>query len=272
MKAKQIEKLLTGVMNSLIDSINDDEIIHLLKNASYITGGCIPSMLMDEYVNDYDIYFTDHKYADEVKKYYEKRKPTPERLKMNRVFEPKLITENAINLTDKIQLILKFAGSQKLVTSFFDWEHITSYFSLRDGLVLTDNVYRLIVEKDLIYTGSNYPLSSLLRLRKFIKKGWTVSTKTMVHIVMDILAAFQTTNYGGYNVKELNTEEGPSLIIDKNPEIDESESFDFRENKYEVSTDTLIHQLNGVDPLTIQVELEKHTGKKLSLKEILELL
>jgi hypothetical protein len=31
-------------------------------------------------------------------------------------------------------------------------------------------------------------------------------------------------------------------------------------------------QLNGVDPLTIQVELEKHLGKLLSINEIIKLL
>ena len=272
MKAIRIEKLLTRIMNNLIDSITDDEIKDILKNNAFITGGCIPSMLMGEYINDYDIYFTDHDYAEKVEKYYKKRQPSVERLKMNKVFEPKLITENAVNLTDKVQLILKFAGSPNLVTKFFDWQHITSYFSLNDGLVLADSVYMLIVEKELVYTGSNYPLSSLLRLRKFLKKGWNVSTKTMVHIIVDVLAAFQTTQYSEYDVKEINTEGGSQLIIDKSSVTNEPESFDFRDNKYKVDINTLIHQLNGVDPLTIQEELEKQIGKHLSLKEVLELI
>lgn len=57
MKAKQAEKLLTGVMNNFLESINSSEVKTIIKEKSYITGGCIPSMLMGEFVNDYDIYF-----------------------------------------------------------------------------------------------------------------------------------------------------------------------------------------------------------------------
>ena len=113
------------------------------------------------------------------------------------------------------------------------------------------------MEKELIYTGSDFPLSSLLRLRKFLKKGWTVSTKTMVHIVFDILGAFDTSKYNQFK---------------ENDYLEVIEDFNYQTNNQKISADTLIQQLNGVDPLTIQRELKVHTGKHLSLNEILELL
>ena len=278
MKAKQIEKLLRGLLENLISSIDDEEISSIIRDYSFITGGCIPSMLMGEYVNDFDIYFTSKQYTELVVDYYKKKdskltssNKKEKMLEQKGVFIPTLFTENAINLTDKIQLITKFAGKPQSVVEQFDWQHIKSHFSMKDGLVISDDTYKLIVEKELIYTGSNYPLSSLLRLRKYIKKGWTVSTKTIVHIIIDLLGAFEPIKYSEYEIKtQKNNQE--HKIIDKYQKYKVPENFKYQENKYEVSVDTLIEQLNGVDPLTVQEELKKHTGEHLSLKEILELL
>ena len=98
----------------------------------------------------------------------------------------------------------------------------------------------------------------IFRLRKFLKKGWHVSTKTVVHIVIDILSAFEKDS-GVLKQDEIN-----SLI--------EDDEFDYENNGYQVEVDRLIQQLNGVDPLTIQAELQAFTGKSLSLSEVLELL
>lgn len=143
MKAKQIEKLLTGVMNNFLESINNSEIKNIIKERSYITGGCIPSMLMDEFVNDYDIYFYTKEDADRVKNYFENNHTKNKDDK----FHVKLITENAINLSDKIQLITKFWGDPSFVTEEFDWAHIKSWYSVKEKkLYLTPDIY-LLVEK-----------------------------------------------------------------------------------------------------------------------------
>ena len=118
MKAKQIEKLLTKVMNNLIDSISDDRIKNILKNHSFITGGCVPSMIIDEYVNDYDIYITEKKFAKLIKDYYTNLKFDEKDLQKKKVFLPKLITDNSINLTDKIQIVIKSHTQLKAFKGF----------------------------------------------------------------------------------------------------------------------------------------------------------
>lgn len=253
MKAKQIEKLLKGVYKHFIDSIDDEGIKTIISNKTFITGGCIPSMLLDEFVNDFDFYFFSKDDAEEVRKYFtaqEKNKSNKEQK-----YKVSLITDNAINLTDKVQLITKFTGSPKQVTNNFDWQHIKSYYIYNKGLTLTEDVYKLIVEKELIYTGSNYPLSSLLRLRKYLKKGWYVSTKTMVHIILEVVSAFQDQ----------------SISINNEEQIELMEEFNYEHNSYKVNVETLVKQLNGVDPLTIQKRLEAVLGKRLLIEEIIEL-
>lgn len=273
MKAKQIEKLLKGMYDKFFDTFDDAELRHNLKHKTFISGGCIPSMLMNEFVNDFDIYFENKSDAEWVRKYYKDKSKNVDKTQK---FHIKLITDNAINLSDKIQLITRFTGTPEEVTNNFDWAHIKSYYKYPDKLIIIPDTYRLIVEKELIYTGSKYQLSSLLRLKKYIKKGWNVSTKTMVHIVLDILKEFdknkKIVKQKSFNkiVEEFQEEQ------DKNIEDDfiiEDERIEFDEkNNFEIDVDTLIEQLNGVDPLTIQAELQKQCGKRLSIQEIVNLL
>ena len=271
MKAKQIEKLLKGMYDSFLDSFNDEyELKHIIKNNTFVTGGCIPSMMMEEFVNDFDIYFERQVEADIVKGYYKRQT-----IDKTKKFHIKLITDNAINLSDKIQLITRFTGSPEEVTKNFDWAHIKSYYKYPDKLVIIPDTYRLIVEKELIYTGSQYPLSSLLRLKKYIKKGWNVSTKTMVHIILDVMKEF--------NKKKIKSEQ-KIINYEYNEELEtnriEEEIFEtngnridiIKEKDFQIDVDTLIEQLNGVDPLTIQAELQKKCGKQLSIQEIIKLL
>jgi hypothetical protein len=304
MKAKQIEKLLTGVMNNFLESINNSEIKNIIKERSYITGGCIPSMLMDEFVNDYDIYFYTKEDADRVKKYFE----TAHTKNKDDKFHVKLITDNAINLSDKIQLITKFVGQPYDVVEKFDWKHIKSYYICKEErLYLTNNVYQLICEKELIYTGSDYPLSSLMRLKKYIKKGWNVSNTTILHIALDIVASFnrmeaerqfEQAKYGReqlekirQKIKDMSQEEFDELIetSEKRYDNDTEEEQEFevitdpveldyinkmtKLNKQQTfNVDDIIYHMNGVDPIRIQDELVKKTGQYLSIEEIIKIM
>jgi len=272
MKAKQIEKLLTGVMNNFIGSIEDTRIKDIMKQKTFVSGGCIPSMLLNEWVNDYDIYLYDINSASEVKHYFED-KHTREKEKK---FHVKLITDNAINISDKIQIITKFVGGPREVTDNFDWQHIKSWYDCEEEkLHLIPEVYQLIVEKELVYTGSQYPLSSLLRLKKYLKKGWNVSTKTIVHIVLDIIKEF---NAGKLIVDKPNSVIAIKEFKEEREETEERKEVEDREEieevedreEFSISVDKLIEQLNGVDPLTIQRELNKCVGKRLPVREILE--
>ena len=71
MKANKINKLLQGVYNDLLEHISDESIKDIFKHKSFVTGGCIPSMAMDEYVTDYDIYLFDKESVDAVKFYFQ---------------------------------------------------------------------------------------------------------------------------------------------------------------------------------------------------------
>lgn len=203
MKAIAIEKLLTGVFENYLSSITDEVLREKVKNSAFIAGGCIPSMLMDEWVNDYDVYFTSKVVAIEVWNYYRKLidseksrdrlithgedyiKIKYEKELSKNTYAPVFISNNAITLTDKIQIITKFTGEPQDVVKNFDWAHLRSYYKY-PKLYLDPEVYRYITEKDLVYTGSAYPLSSMMRMQKYTKKGWKITAMDQLKIALDM--------------------------------------------------------------------------------------
>lgn len=297
MKTKQIKKLLTTVTNNFLESIEDKEIRALIKKHGYVTGGAIPCMLMDDYVNDYDIYLNNKEVVDKVLAYFKndnkvsttndidsiidniKTTPTPKKFKVN------LITNNSINFSDKIQIVVGFYGEPEQVIKSFDFAHIKSYFLLDNSeLVVKEDVYKLIFEKELVYTGSSYPLSSFLRTKKYIKKGWNITNTEMIKIALDMVVALKDSLTQTYkiDVGGLDADEAEGVIErkikeqkDKPKPITYTSVFDDNnQNNSEMfmNVNEFIKHLNGVDPLTIQVELLKHCGENLSLSEIIQMI
>lgn len=270
MKIKQIEKLLNGLIDNFCKTITDEKIIDIIKNHSFITGGCIPSMMLDEFVNDFDFYFDTKENALDVKEYFEQREKKS--LSVDK-YKTNLITENSINLSDKVQLVIKFYGSPTEVIEKFDWAHIKSYFMYSKKIVLADDLYRLIVEKELVYTGSEYPLSSLMRLKKYIKKGWNVSNSVILNIALDVVSSLH------------NMESHRTLKLSKSKNIDDDfeEKFEdeledqiekcfLNKDDFKYNVEDIIYHLNGVDPLTIQINLLKHSQEYLTTKEIINIM
>lgn len=91
-------------------------------------------------------------------------------------YRPRYITTNAISLSDKIQIVIRFFGSVEEIHSNYDFTHTTcSYDYENKEVVLPAEALECIITKELRYQGSKYPLASIIRTRKFIKRGWFVN-------------------------------------------------------------------------------------------------
>jgi hypothetical protein len=102
----------------------------------------------------------------------------------NGKYNIKCMTSNAITLTDKIQIIIRFYGS---IYENFDFAHSTCYYdSEKNELVLPNKALESILTKELIYLGSEYPISSLIRMRKFINKGYHINASNILKICYNI--------------------------------------------------------------------------------------
>jgi hypothetical protein len=72
-KKKTINAVITKKFDEWLDSICDEDVKKLVKKNTVITGGCIASMINNEKISDYDVYFTDQKTVIAVARYYIKQ-------------------------------------------------------------------------------------------------------------------------------------------------------------------------------------------------------
>lgn len=91
-------------------------------------------------------------------------------------YRPLFISANAITLSHGVQLVMRFVGEPEVIHKFYDFIHCTCYWKSWDGeLVLPAAALEAILTKELRYVGSLYPLCSIIRIRKFVARGWQIN-------------------------------------------------------------------------------------------------
>jgi hypothetical protein len=91
-------------------------------------------------------------------------------------YRPVFLSTNAITLADKIQLVIRFYGSPEEIHKNYDFIHCTCWYSYHGNeLQLPAKALESIINKELYYVGSRYPLCSIIRTRKFLARGWTIN-------------------------------------------------------------------------------------------------
>jgi hypothetical protein len=215
MNSKNIKKSLNAKLNAWLKSITDDDVKKVIKDNVIISGGALVSLLTGEEVHDYDVYFKTRDAVLEVSKYYVKmfnlthndaatikeyedgrikvfiqskgvagentEEITEEFLEINETdekpkYRPVFLSSNAITLSDKIQIVIRFWGDVEDIHKNYDFAHCTcSWSSWDNNLLLPQKALECIINKELYYIGSKYPLCSIIRTKKFIKRGYTIN-------------------------------------------------------------------------------------------------
>lgn len=306
MKSKTINAVIAKKINDWLNSLDDPVLVKHIKNDIIVTGGCITSMLLNEPVNDFDIYFKTKESLKRISEHYvrkfnennkgrenklgkqlkawvldgadveawkneEKRlsdfafdypnisyksvsewvyneedenkivyssvsgmilNTQPDRIKImvnsdgiaedsdtiadnaeydvdayldalgdgdeipaenieetedkNTKYKPVFLSSNAITLSNKIQIVVRFYGEPDVIHSNYDFVHATNYWTYQTGVVLNQRALEAILNKELFYIGSKYPICSLIRTRKFIKRGWQINAGQYVKIAYQI--------------------------------------------------------------------------------------
>lgn len=102
-------------------------------------------------------------------------------------YVPKYLTSNAISLSGKIQLVIRFYGDPQEIHENYDFVHCTNYWtSWEKKVTLKLEAVEAIINKELIYVGSKYPLCSIIRTRKFINRGWTINAGQYLKMCMQL--------------------------------------------------------------------------------------
>lgn len=205
MNKKNISKYLSKVINELIDSVDDKNVKELISRGTIVSGGSIVSLLNNDDINDYDLYFKDFTTCLDIARYFVSkfneisntkaaifvddsfririRVQSEGVAKINKdiakdlpKFSPIFLSSNAITLTGDIQLVIRFYGNPKEIHENYDFIHCMNYWSSWDNeTVLNEESLSAIINKELVYVGSKYPLCSIIRTRKFIKRGWSIN-------------------------------------------------------------------------------------------------
>ena len=97
------------------------------------------------------------------------------------------MSDNAITLTDKIQIVIRFYGDPDKIHSNYDFIHACNYYDAgTDQLVLKQEALEALLSRELIYCGSLYPVCSIFRTKKFIERHWRISAGQLLKIMFQI--------------------------------------------------------------------------------------
>lgn len=267
MKVKNIKSILSRKFKAWVESIDDKVVAEAIKRDAMITGGSIASMLLDEQVNDYDVYFKTGDTAFAVAEYYvAKFKENPpsrfknsdktvaiqalrceDRIKIvvksagiagengtgdyqyfeqvasdiasqqfvedvvqdvvdseegdrtKPKYRPVFLSSNAISLSNKVQIVIRFFGPIDEIHQNYDFTHCKCSWDAATGqLHLPKASLESLLAKSLHYTNSKYPLCSLIRTRKFLSRGWTIDAGQYVKMAWDL----NTLDLGDISVLE----------------------------------------------------------------------
>lgn len=111
-------------------------------------------------------------------------------------YRPIFLSTNAITLSNKIQIVIRFYGDPDEIHKNYDFVHCTNYLSMENlRLVLRPDAIEAILAKELRYIGSKYPLCSVIRTRKFIRRGWTINAGQYLKMLFQV-AKLDLTDIG----------------------------------------------------------------------------
>jgi hypothetical protein len=104
-------------------------------------------------------------------------------------FRPVFLSTNAITLSHRVQIVLRFYGEPDEIHKNYDFVHCTNHWcSWNDELTLRPAALEALLARELRYVGSLYPVCSIIRLRKFIRRGWTVNAGQILKMIMQAAA------------------------------------------------------------------------------------
>jgi len=122
-------------------------------------------------------------------------------------FRPVFMSDNAISLSDKVQLIIRFYGGIEEIHKNFDFVHATNFWqSDTKELTLRKEALESLIMKRLYYMNSLYPICALIRMRKFIQRGFFVDAGQILKICFQI---------SKLNLEDINTLESQLTGVDQ---------------------------------------------------------
>ena len=100
---------------------------------------------------------------------------------------PKFLSQNAITLSDKVQIVIRFYGSPEEIYKNYDFVHVCNHYDYHtDDLCLNPKALESLLSRTLYYQGSLYPICSIFRSKKFIERGWKISAGQLLKMAFQV--------------------------------------------------------------------------------------
>jgi len=124
--------------------------------------------------------------SGEIEDQYEETQAEAEEVE-DKTYRPVFMSTNAITLSNRIQIVIRFWGKPEEIHENYDFLHCTNYWlSKDDELVLKADALEALLTKELRYVGSRYPICSMIRVRKFVGRQWTINAGQILKMAMQI--------------------------------------------------------------------------------------
>lgn len=102
-------------------------------------------------------------------------------------YRPVFLSENAVTLSDSVQLVTRFYGEPDDIHDNYDFIHACNYYDYySDELETKSEALECLLARKLRYVGSLYPIASLFRIRKFMSRGWRINAGDLLKIAWQI--------------------------------------------------------------------------------------
>lgn len=102
-------------------------------------------------------------------------------------YRPIFLSQNAITLSDKMQIVIRFYGNPDEIHENYDFQHAKCWYDYdKNHLHLDPEALECLLSRTLIYRGSLYPIASIFRMKKFIERGWRISAGQQLKIMWQI--------------------------------------------------------------------------------------
>lgn len=120
---------------------------------------------------------------NQIKLYLDKQAGVKFEITEDDKYAVSFLSPNAISLTNGIQIVLRFNGEPEEIHKNYDYVHATNYWTFEKGLVTNIPALESLLSKQLKYQGSLYPVTSIIRMRKFIKRGWNITAGEILKMI-----------------------------------------------------------------------------------------
>lgn len=102
-------------------------------------------------------------------------------------YRPIFLSQNAITLSDKVQVVIRFYGEPDKIHDNYDFVHAMCYYDYhKNSLVLPAEAMEALLSRTLVYRGSLYPIASIFRTKKFLERGWRITAGQQLKIMWQI--------------------------------------------------------------------------------------